>query len=139
MNILIVDDIAEVRHLIRTTIEQRLGGHAVEADSIGEALDASHRSGPFDLVITDIHMPGLSGGSLIRRLRTHEETRETPILLISGDDSNAKTVQDLLHEGADAFLGKPFTKDLLAKTIAGLLTARAETALGDTPPSVPGG
>ncbi|MEW6490503.1 MAG: response regulator [Thermodesulfobacteriota bacterium] len=134
MNVLIIDDMEDIRRVIRTTLERRLGCHAFEAANVGEALDAMHRAGPFDLLITDIHMPGLSGGSLIRRLRAHDETRETPILVVSVDASNHETVQYLLRQGATAFLGKPFTMDVLTEKVDDVLRETRSRSKDDATP-----
>jgi two-component system chemotaxis response regulator CheY len=125
MNILVVDDMADIRRIICTTLERRLECYTVEADSVGDALDAMHRVGPFDLVITDVLMPDLCGSALVRRLRAHEETRETPVLVISVDAGREETVRGLLREGANAFLEKPFTMEALVEKVRTLLKGGA--------------
>ncbi len=84
------------------------------------ALVALDREGPFDIVICDFMLPGISGIDLIERLRGEERTRSVPILMISGHtnyamDGRAKTA------GANLFLNKPFTISQLRAAVNSLL------------------
>ncbi len=102
-SILIVEDDAEVRHLIRRTLEN--GGHDVcEAANGLEAVSAV-KATPFDLVITDILMPELDGLETIIYLR--REVPGTKIIAISGTQ-NELFLRDARGLGASATLTKPF-------------------------------
>lgn len=108
--ILIVDDHAQVRKLVRLVLEG--DGYAVlEAGSAAEALARSaEHAGAIDLLLTDVAMPGMCGGELARRLRQHRPA--VPVLFMSGSAWKATLCETV--PGADvALLRKPFTLSAL--------------------------
>ena len=118
--ILIVDDDAEIRYMMRIIVER--AGHEVgEADNGASALQAMHVQLP-DLVITDVVMPVMNGQQLVARLRANESTREIPIVAVSAHKD--------LHTDADAWLDKPFLPDRLVKTVEKLLPRHADSPEG---------
>lgn len=99
----------------------RMGPYELSACSDAEgALVALEREPPFDVIICDFMLPGISGIELIERIRSHARARETPILLVSGNatgamDERARTA------GANLFLNKPFTVSQLRTAVRALL------------------
>ena len=83
---------------------------------------------PFDAIISDFMLPGISGLEFVRRVRAGEAVeKKTPILMISGHDR--ATIDLRAREaGADAFLNKPFTLAQLRHTI-GFLLGRTVTTI----------
>ena len=81
-HILVIDDEAELRSIIRETLESR--GHEIEEASDGEEALVKCWATAFDLVITDIKMPHLSGLSVISKL--NREHPNTKIIAITGYD-----------------------------------------------------
>lgn len=79
----------------------------------------------YDLIISDIQMPGMSGHELCRAIRTDEKLGRIPIILMTGDDADGERALGI-EEGADDFIGKPArSRDLLAK-IRSLLEIRTK-------------
>ena len=111
--ILIVDDDAEIRYMMRIIVE-RAGHEVSEADNGASALQAMHVQLP-DLVITDVVMPVMNGQQLIARLRANESTREIPIVAVSAHRD--------LHTDADAWLDKPFLPDRLVNAVERFLNS----------------
>jgi two-component system chemotaxis response regulator CheY len=113
--ILVVEDSVSMRAFVRSTLETRLSDseevEVVEAASGFDALRLLPR-GPYDLVITDINMPDINGLELVQFMRKSELHRRTPIVLIS-TQSGDRDRQRGLSLGADAYLAKPFTPELL--------------------------
>ena len=113
--ILVVEDSLSMRAFVRSTLESRLSDaedvEVVEAASGFDALRLLPR-GPYDLVITDINMPDINGLELVQFMRKSELHRRTPIVLIS-TQSSERDRQRGLSLGADAYLAKPFTPELL--------------------------
>lgn len=130
LRILVAEDDASVRQMTALRLQQL--GHRVEAVEDGRrALALCHGQGrAFDLVVTDVQMPELDGPALIRELRTHPDTRNLPILVISC----AQTAEGM-RAGADHFLAKPHTKKQLAEAIQHTLTmcATGNTGAEGTP------
>src|SRR3954469_14441421 len=84
----------------------------VEAESGFDALRLLPR-GPYDLVITDINMPDINGLELISFIRKSDQHRSTPVLIISTQSSERDRERGMAL-GANAYLIKPFTPELLA-------------------------
>jgi CheY-like chemotaxis protein len=102
--ILVIDDDGFYRTVLRRILERE--GHAViEAEDGQEGLDLYHQYGPA-LVITDINMPGLDGGAVIRGLRKMD--KQARIIAVSGTSSfyNADLFQFTRQLGADAVFRK---------------------------------
>jgi ribonuclease P protein subunit RPR2 len=113
MRLLLVDDDRGLRTLLRTTFEV-FDIEVDEADSAGVALECIAARRP-DVVVLDVHMPGMSGLELCRKLKTEEDTAEIGVVLLTGSD--ADTPENAKEAGADAFLRKPFSPlELLSVT-----------------------
>lgn len=100
--ILVADDEAEIRQLLRLYLEKD-GYEVTECDNGDDALKMC-QSGEISMAILDIMMPGLNGYQVIRKLR---ETSNIPIIVISakGQDEDKILGLDL---GADDYIAKPF-------------------------------
>lgn len=73
---------------------------------------------PFDLVITDIHMPGISGIQLLEKIKADERFRSTKVIAISADISTLKYAEETQAEAFfDGFIEKPFTEAEIVKTL----------------------
>jgi PAS domain S-box-containing protein len=127
-HILVVDDNADMRDYVKRLLEQR---YRVTTATDGiEALAAIDQCVP-DLVLTDVMMPRLDGFGLLQTLRTHLDTRELPIILLSARAGEEARVEGL-ESGADDYLTKPFSsRELMARVEATLKMAqlRRESAL----------
>ena len=117
--ILIIDDDPAIRQTIRKILQQK--GHHTEEASDGEEGVRLFRAGDFDLVITDLVMPGQEGIETILELRG--DFPDVRILAVSGGLSVSKTgpLQDAEALGADASLGKPFSIQELTEAVESLL------------------
>jgi len=119
--ILLADDDALVRALVREVLE-RQGHHVVEAADGGEALDlCRHYPGPIDLLVTDVVMPKLTGPALVQNAaRIRPATR---VLYITGYPREEAA---RLHLDEAKVVRKPFRVVELAQVVEGLLSeARA--------------
>ena len=106
-----VDDEPVILQLLRRLLESQ----GFEAVSCNDPLIAgsTFAAGGFDVVITDIHMPGMDGMALMRSLR--EMQPEIPVVVVTGQGTVDTAIQ-ALREGASGMLVKPFTgAELLAE------------------------
>ncbi len=118
--LLIVDDEPASRELCHLTL-QPLGYELVLCSDAQKALDEIART-PFDLVLTDMVMPGLSGIELLERLKA--ERSDIPVLLMSGKGSISLAVQ-AMRLGAEDFIEKPLSDpEVLALAVKRALKAR---------------
>ena len=104
-SVLIIEDDAALRAL-ETRLAER-AGFAVRSAADGRAGLASALAQPPDVVVSDLHMPGLNGPELLRKLRELPSMQGSPILVVTGDHSDAVR-QDLVSAGADDVIIKPF-------------------------------
>ncbi len=117
--LLVVDDEPMIRDLLKRFLES-LGHQVTVAVDGKEALDI-FRADSFDLILSDVKMPGLSGLQLLRAVR--ELTPRVPVILVSGY-GEIETVVAALKDGAENFLTKPLQMDLLGKVVNQSLALR---------------
>ena len=121
---LVVEDEELVRALAVRALRGR-GYHCLEATNAGEALRlVQQEQGPLDLVITDVVMPGMSGGGLGDRLALLRPG--LPILYTSGFTDEEVIRRGMLEQGRP-FLQKPCTPDELAQKVREVLDAAGAT------------
>ena len=98
-----------------------LGGYAVDEAGDGTRALALVRATAFDLLILDVMLPGLDGGTSVRRAGRRPEP-PTPILMLTARDAESDKVVGL-ESGADDYLTKPFgVRELMARV--GAITRR---------------
>ena len=119
--ILVIDDDADVRRVIRRTLETE--GHEVQEAADGKAGMQRFREQPADLVITDLFMPEQEGLETIRELRRSH--RDVKILVVTGSPPGGP--MDFRNHatalGARATLSKPFTREELLGAVSDALSA----------------
>jgi response regulator RpfG family c-di-GMP phosphodiesterase len=111
LRLLLVDDDDGLRALLRTTFE----AVDVEVDEAPDAVAARERIAAArpDAVVLDVRMPGTDGVALCAQLKGSRETRDVPVVLLTGDDLATDAVAQ--EVGADALVLKPFSPlELLA-------------------------
>ncbi|MBW4606854.1 MAG: PAS domain S-box protein [Hassallia sp. WJT32-NPBG1] len=124
--ILLVDDNADMRDYVKRLLHQN---YQVEVVGDGLAALAAIRQQPFDLVLTDIMMPGLDGFELLRQLRQDPLTKEIPIILLSARAGEESRIEGL-ELGADDYLVKPFSaRELLARVEATIKLSRMRQSM----------
>src|SRR5215207_9284555 len=120
MKILVAEDDAGLRTALGRLL--RAAGHESEGFESGEALLQSGQSESANCVVTDIHLPGMSGLELVDTLR--ERHRCLPVIFITAFDSPALKDQALKRRGA-AYLAKPFEGTALLEAIQKVTLFRA--------------
>jgi len=121
-HILIVDDDAEIRTLLRDYLERN--GLRASAVADGRAMRAALAAGRYDLVVLDLMLPGEDGLTLCRELRTQSNL---PVVMLTARGEDVDRIVGL-EMGADDYLSKPFNpRELLARIRAVL--RRAHTLL----------
>ena len=126
--ILVVDDNAQIRRVMRTTLTSR--GYEVEDARSGEEALEKIRTERFDLVLLDINMPGMGGVEACRAIRSGRSGFDLAILMLTVRNTEKDKIE-ALDAGADDYVTKPFsTPELLARIRAALrrLPQTSETA-----------
>jgi two-component system chemotaxis response regulator CheY len=104
--ILIVEDSATTRALIRAVIDETGDFETVEASSGFDALKLLPQQN-YDLVITDINMPDINGLELISFIRNNPRYNHLPIVIVSTERSDEDKRRGIAL-GANAYVSKPF-------------------------------
>jgi two-component system, chemotaxis family, chemotaxis protein CheY len=120
VNILIVDDSAVMRAMIRKTIELsglRLGEIHQAAD--GREGLAALETNWIDLVIADINMPVMNGEEMIERMQAAPALKSIPTIVVSTEGSRTRI--DRLERSGVRFIHKPFTPEMIRDTVKSVL------------------
>lgn len=125
--VLVVDDDADARLLLGAVLGSE-GFEVVEAADGARALEIVKARSDLRLVLLDLHMPGLSGGEVLDRLRDDPGSAGLPVLVRSGSTEPDEAAA-LLNAGADDVVSKADPP--------GQLLARVRALLRRTPPSSP--
>ena len=113
--ILVIDDDARDRGLLVAVLEER-GYEVISADNGGAGLMLCHRRTP-DAVVLDLNMPGIDGRTILRQLRILHPT--LPVVVFSGRTEEVE--QEMLNQGATAFIQKAFSLDQLGAALQEVL------------------
>lgn len=120
--VLLVDDSAVARRQVREALAGCAGMHVTEACEGQEALWKA-KSGRFDLVITDVHMPTMDGLAFIRQVRRLPTYATVPILVLTSDLCRER-LDEGRAAGATGWLIKPPRADALVMTVRRALFER---------------
>lgn len=120
--ILIVDDAAEIVELLKRRLRSE-GYDTAEAYDGEECLRGVVEYNP-DLIILDVIMPKLNGLDVCQRLKTDEDTKYIPVLMLTAKSEVEDKVKGL-DIGADDYLAKPFDYKELSARVRSLLTIKA--------------
>jgi signal transduction histidine kinase/CHASE1-domain containing sensor protein/ActR/RegA family two-component response regulator len=126
VRILVVDDDAATRAVV-TAVMRRCGAAATSVDSASEARKALDED-RFDLIISDIAMPGEDGHSLIRDIRSDRRFETIPAIALSAHGQQ-RDHELSLEAGFDRHVNKPVDPIRLAEIVATLLEKKSEVSL----------
>ena len=116
MKILVVDDEKRIAKSIKQGLE--MDGYAVDIEHDGEDGYNAARADDYDLIILDVMMPIMNGFEVAKKLRA--DGNKTPILMLTAKDQN-KDIVEGLDSGADDYLPKPFSFEVLGARVRALL------------------
>jgi DNA-binding NtrC family response regulator len=115
--ILVVDDQDSMRVLLQDMLEV-IGYDVVLAEGGEQALSILEGE-RFDLVLTDLNMPGMDGTALLRAVKAKRS--EIPVVIITGYGT-FHTEKRVMKEGADGYISKPCTLSKIEKTLSSILS-----------------
>lgn len=116
--ILVVDDSTTMRQMVSFTLTDN--GHEVTEAADGIKALAEAKGKKFDLVITDVNMPGMNGIDLVKSLRALDDFKFTPILVLT-TESGADVKSRGREVGATGWIVKPFSPEVLIQTLRKVL------------------
>jgi two-component system, chemotaxis family, chemotaxis protein CheY len=123
LKILIVDDFATMRKVIRNLLKQGGFENVAEAEDGAAALKLL-KSQPVDFVISDWNMPNMSGLELLKAVRADEELKELPFLMVTAEALKDNVVA-AVKAGVSNYIVKPFTAEVLNEKIEKIVKSLA--------------
>jgi DNA-binding response OmpR family regulator len=119
--ILVVDDDPAILDSLRFLFEDE--GYRVQTSEKGDYADSlrDDNGGLPDLIVLDVLLSGKDGRAICRKLKSQDETRHIPIVMISAYPDAERSSKEV---GADAFVAKPFAIDDVLMTVETLLALR---------------
>jgi two-component system chemotaxis response regulator CheY len=120
--ILIVDDSATIRKMVRSSLQAIEDAAFTEAGTGLEAIEQL-ALGPVGLIVLDLNMPDMHGIDVLKFVRSHKNYKDVPIIVLTtrGDETSRETA---VAAGATTYLTKPFAPNILANTARALLDHR---------------
>ena len=117
-HILVIDDEEDIRELLKFNLEKE--GYSVSSVATGEeALDSVRKLFP-DLIILDLMLPGIDGLEVCKKIKSDEELRHIPVLMLTAKSEETDEVIGL-ELGADDYLTKPFSPRILLARLKSLI------------------
>lgn len=120
MKILVVDDFATMRRIIKNILKQ-LGYTNIEEADDGSSALAKLKSVKIDFVITDWNMPNMSGLELVKAIRADDALKATPILMVTAE-ALKENIIEAVKAGVNNYIVKPFTADVMKEKIDKIFT-----------------
>ncbi|WP_234408315.1 hybrid sensor histidine kinase/response regulator transcription factor [Marinilabilia salmonicolor] len=118
--LLIVEDNETLRYYLRQTFDEEY--RVIDVANGQEALDSLNSEYP-DLILSDVMMPGIQGDELCRMVKDNADTSGIPFVLLTAKATHDATVEGL-KKGADDYIPKPFSTEILKLKVKGLIENR---------------
>ncbi|MFZ2089495.1 MAG: response regulator [Desulfobaccales bacterium] len=123
MKVLVVDDFATMRKIVRNILKQ------IGFDDITEAEDGTGalrtiKNETIGLVVTDWNMPNMSGLELLKKIRQNPETAQIPVLMVTAEGLK-ENIMDAVKAGVNNYVVKPFTAEVLQEKIETIFRKQA--------------
>lgn len=126
MNILIVDDQSTMRNLLRGMLE-KIGFNNLDEAEDGDVALNKMKQQRYELVISDLHMPRMSGLELLRQARDMQGLKDVPFMMVTTESSKS-AVLEAIKLKVNGYIVKPFTPETLQEKL---------TKMGFNPPDQP--
>ena len=115
MKVLVVDDFSTMRRIVKNILRQLGFVNILEADDGTTAVGILERE-KVDLIISDWNMPQMTGIELLRHVRSSEEIKDTPFLMVTAE-AQQENIIEAVKAKVSNYIVKPFTADTLHEKI----------------------
>ena len=115
MRVLIVDDFANVRWILRKILKRNGFTNVTEADNGKSALKVLKKE-KFDLILCDWTMPVMSGLELLNKVRSDDELKNIPIVMVTAE-AQTDNIAEAVKAGVSNYVMKPFKAETIIETV----------------------
>ncbi len=115
IKVLIVDDFATMRRILKNILKQLGFKNILEADDGTTALEVLEKQ-DIDLIISDWNMPKMSGLDLLKRVRADEKYSKHPFLMVTAE-AQKQNVIEAVQAGVSNYVVKPFTAEAISEKL----------------------
>ena len=115
MNVLIVDDFATMRRIVKNILRQLGFTNISEADDGKTALQALKKE-KYDLILSDWNMPGMPGIELLKTVRSDDELKDIPFLMVTAE-AEKENIVEAVKLGVSNYIVKPFTAETMSEKL----------------------
>ncbi len=115
MKVLVVDDFATMRKIVRNILKQ-IGFEDISEAEDGSAALQVLKNEEVGLVVTDWNMPNMTGLDLLREIRQSPRTAKLPVLMVTAEGLK-ENVLEAIKAGVNNYVVKPFTAEVLQEKI----------------------
>jgi two-component system chemotaxis response regulator CheY len=116
MRVLIVDDSRAMRTILKKIMRELGYDEILEAENGVQALVQLRKAGPPDLVLVDWNMPEMSGIEFVERVRKDDTFDGSMVMMVTTETETARVIE-ALEAGADEYVMKPFTSEVMREKI----------------------
>ncbi len=124
MRVLVVDDFATMRKIVRNILKQIGFEDIIEAED-GTAALRLIKNDKVGLVVTDWNMPNMTGLDLLREIRQNPQTSNLPVLMVTAEGLK-ENVMEAVKAGVSNYVVKPFTAEVLQEKIETIFKKMAD-------------
>jgi len=127
IQILIVDDFATMRKVVRNVLRDLCFSNFDEAEDGKDAL-LKLRARHFDFLVSDWNMPNMQGIDLLRAIRSDPKLKHIPVLLVTAE-AKRENILEAAQAGVNGYIVKPFTPETMREKLDAIFT-RLQAAIG---------
>lgn len=115
MKVLVVDDFATMRRILKNILKQIGFSNIAEADD-GKSALAELKKERFDLIISDWNMPEMSGLELLQKIRSDDELKDIPFVMVTAE-AQKDNILEAVKAGVNNYVVKPFTAETIGEKL----------------------
>ncbi len=115
MKVLVVDDFATMRRIVKNILRQVGFSNIVEAEN-GKAALAELKKEKYDLILCDWNMPEMSGLELLTAVRKDEELKDLPFVMVTAE-AQKNNIIEAVKAGVSSYVVKPFTAETVGEKL----------------------
>jgi len=115
MSVLIVDDFATMRRILKNILRQTGFTNITEADN-GKAALNELKGGGVDLILCDWNMPEMSGIELLTTMKSDDELKNIPFVMVTAE-AQKDSIIEAVNAGVNSYIVKPFTAETIGEKL----------------------